>query len=49
MAAQKCPVCDWRIDDHGQAVEIDGKVVTVCCDECVAKLRAEPAKYAKAT
>jgi len=40
MPTKKCPVCAWEIEDGGKTVEIDGKTVIVCSDECAAKLRA---------
>ena len=43
----KCPVCDWEIKD-AKTVKAGGKIVTVCCDECAAKVRENPSKYAKA-
>ena len=47
MAAKaKCPVCDWEIKD-AKTVKAGGKTVTVCCDECAAKVRENPAKYLK--
>lgn len=46
MAAKKCPVCDWAIKDSGKKVQVNGKTVTVCCDDCAAKVKADPKKYA---
>lgn len=45
MDKQKCPVCDWDIDDNGRDVKVRDKTVTVCCEECEKKLLAEPEKY----
>ncbi len=39
MAAKKCPVCDWAIKDEGTTVEVDGKTITVCCDDCITKVQ----------
>ncbi|MCC6677798.1 MAG: hypothetical protein IT436_11685 [Phycisphaerales bacterium] len=39
----KCPVCDWEIKDKGVKVKSGGKEVTVCCQECADKLKAQPA------
>lgn len=47
MAAKKCPVCDWTIEGGGKDVEIAGKALTVCCDDCAQKLKAEPDKYSR--
>ena len=38
MATKKCPVCDWTIKD-------DGKTITVCCDDCVTNVHANPENY----
>ena len=46
MNTSKCPVCDWAINDGGIKVTVAGKEVTVCCDECVEKAKAEPQIYA---
>ena len=46
MKAEKCPVCDWEIKDGGIQVTVGGKAITVCCDDCAEKAKAEPAKYA---
>jgi ribosome-binding protein aMBF1 (putative translation factor) len=44
----KCPVCDWEITDGGLAVEVGGKQITVCCDDCAKKAKESAAKYADA-
>ena len=49
MAAEKCPVCDWDMQDGGIKVKVAGKTLTVCCDECAKKAREDPAKYAGAS
>lgn len=43
---EKCPVCDWDLKDGGIKVKVKGKEIMVCCDDCAAKVKAEPAKYA---
>jgi hypothetical protein len=45
MAVKKCPVCDWEITDGGITVNVSGKPVVVCCDDCAKKVQEEPAKY----
>ena len=45
MNNKKCPVCDWEIKDDGIDVDRDGRSVRVCCEDCAARVRAEPAKY----
>jgi len=42
MPMTKCPVCDWEITDGGIKVEVGGKPVVVCCDECAAKAKEAP-------
>jgi ribosome-binding protein aMBF1 (putative translation factor) len=46
MKIAKCPVCDWEIKDGGIKVQVGGKEITVCCDECAAKARESPKQYA---
>lgn len=41
----KCPVCDWQITDQGIKVNVNGKVITVCCEECAAKAKEDPASH----
>jgi endogenous inhibitor of DNA gyrase (YacG/DUF329 family) len=45
MKTTKCPVCDWEIKDGGIKVKAGDKQITVCCDECAKKVKANPAKY----
>jgi ribosome-binding protein aMBF1 (putative translation factor) len=42
----KCPVCDWEMKDGGLKVKVAGKQITVCCDDCADKAKANPATYA---
>ena len=46
MKAEKCAVCDWEITDGRTKLEVGGKEVTVCCDDCARKAREEPTKTA---
>lgn len=46
MANEKCPVCDWEITDGGIKVNVRGKEVTVCCDECAEKVMTDQATEA---
>jgi RNase P subunit RPR2 len=41
----KCPVCDYKLEAGAKSVRLEGRNVTVCCDECAEKVRANPAKY----
>lgn len=41
---KKCPVCDWEIKDAGVSVTVDGKRVTVCCDECAERAKKKAPK-----
>jgi hypothetical protein len=49
MNSDKCPVCDWAINDGGIKVTVGGKEITVCCDECVQKVQENPKQYAAAS
>jgi Cu(I)/Ag(I) efflux system membrane fusion protein len=42
-----CPVSGLRLGSMGRAlqVEVDGRMVWVCCDGCVPKLKSNPADY----
>jgi hypothetical protein len=48
MKTTKCPVCQWEIKDGGVKVQVAGKEVVVCCDDCAKKANESPAKYAGA-
>ncbi len=48
MSTAKCPVCSWDMKDGSVKVKVAGREITVCCDECAEKAKAEPAKYAPA-
>lgn len=39
MTAATCAVCDYALDDKAIKVEIGGKTVEVCCEECAQKLK----------
>lgn len=51
MAAtpSKCPVCKWELKDEEKRIKVDGKIVIVCCDDCAAKVKANPQKYIRST
>jgi len=40
-----CPVCQEEIADEGFNVNVQGKSMQVCCDDCAQKVRENPAKY----
>ncbi len=40
-----CPVCNWEIKDGGRGVQVAGKLVVVCCDECATKVQEDPRTY----
>lgn len=46
MKIDKCPVCEWDMKDGGLKVKVAGKEITVCCEECAAKVKGDPAAYA---
>jgi ribosome-binding protein aMBF1 (putative translation factor) len=39
MSAATCAVCDYALDGNAIKVEIGGKTVEVCCEECAQKLK----------
>jgi ribosome-binding protein aMBF1 (putative translation factor) len=45
MKTKTCPVCDMEIKDGGIAVNVDGRELTVCCDDCAQKVEENPAEY----
>ena len=45
MKIEKCPVCDWDMKDGGIKIQVAGKEIRVCCDECAAKLQEDPAAF----
>lgn len=47
MNEQTCAACDYQLDDSRILVNIGGKAVEVCCEDCAEKLR-EAVKSAKA-
>lgn len=49
MTTTKCPVCDWDINEGGIKINVAGKEITVCCDDCVKQAQEDPAKYAGAS
>jgi len=45
MKTEKCPVCDWELKGDAKKVKVKDRTVTVCCDECAEKVKANPGKY----
>lgn len=39
MAENTCAACDYKLDASAIKVEIGGKTVEVCCEECAQKLK----------
>jgi hypothetical protein len=39
MIEKTCAACDCKLDENSVKVQIGGKTVEVCCDECAQKLR----------
>jgi hypothetical protein len=39
MIEKTCAACDCKLDANFVKVQIGGKTVEVCCDECAQKLR----------
>lgn len=46
IAQTTCPVMDGNPIDKNVFTEYKGKKVYFCCQDCVAKFKAEPEKYA---
>ena len=42
----KCPVCDWEVKGKGVQVKVGAKTLLACCQDCAAKIKSDPAKYA---
>ena len=45
MKTKKCPVCDWELKGDAKKVKVKDRTVTVCCDECAEKVKANPGKF----
>jgi hypothetical protein len=39
MSETTCAACDCRIEGEATQVNVGGKAVAVCCDECATALR----------
>ena len=39
MATGTCAVCDYALDGNAIKVNIGGKTVEVCCEDCARKLK----------
>lgn len=39
MSAKTCAACDYELDANAIKVEIGGKTVEVCCEECSRALK----------
>lgn len=48
MAEKTCAACDYELDSNSIQVEIGGKTVEVCCEECAQQLREAHASAAGA-
>ena len=46
MTATTCAACDCELDANSIKVEIGGKTVEVCCEECARSLREAHASAA---
>ncbi|QDT95890.1 helix-turn-helix domain-containing protein [Gimesia aquarii] len=44
MNAKKCPVCGWEIKEAFK-VQVHGKEIVVCCQDCAKTVKESPAKY----
>jgi hypothetical protein len=48
MTEKTCAACDYPLDANAIKVEIGGKTVEVCCEECAQKLQEARASAAGA-
>jgi len=39
MTEKTCAACDCALDEHAIPVQIGGKAVEVCCEDCARQLR----------
>lgn len=39
MSQKTCAACDYPLDASAIKVEVGGKTVEVCCEECAQKLK----------
>ena len=39
MNAKTCAACDYELDANAIKIEVGGKTVEVCCEECAQSLR----------
>lgn len=46
MTEKTCAACDYPLDANAIKVEIGGKTVEVCCEECAQKLQEARASTA---
>lgn len=44
---KKCPECGYEVKQDGVKVEIDGKSVEVCCQECAEAIQRKAKKRSK--
>ncbi|GMU33083.1 MAG: hypothetical protein HS101_08835 [Planctomycetia bacterium] len=44
---EKCPVCDYDLDESAIKAKVQGREIRVCCEECRKALQASPEKYAR--
>ena len=40
-----CPVMGSKVDTSSLYVDVEGKRIYVCCQACIATIKADPAKY----
>jgi hypothetical protein len=48
MAKKTCAACDYELDAGAISVQLGGKTVEVCCQECATALREAHASVKKA-
>ncbi|MBI1827444.1 MAG: hypothetical protein HY287_05205 [Planctomycetes bacterium] len=45
MTDEKCPVCNSEMNQP-KSVNVEGKTINVCCDECATEAKRNPSKFA---
>ena len=44
---EKCPVCDYDLDESAIKAKVQRREIRVCCEDCRKKLQAAPEKYTR--
>ena len=47
MAEKTCAACDCKLDESAINVQIGGRTIEVCCEECAQRLRESQSEKTK--